>query len=136
MLALSGTCTSPLPYDQHISEEASVHEEPLAAGEQIQQRAHKHVAKLHPTSSQNPYFGYPAMREDRTRHGLQHSRKRKRDLIRTLIWLFFMRSRERLLSIYWRTRRSILGSPKVSLCCLILVCFLLRYRLRRLITGV
>lgn len=50
--------------------------------------------RLHRTSSENPYFGYPTIRQDGfTSAGrpIYSTRRRKRDLVRTLIWLLWSR---------------------------------------------
>jgi hypothetical protein len=69
------------------------------------------------TSSQNPYFGYPSMWSwsapsglGRPAHSLQHDRRRKRDLVRTLLWLFLLRSQARLTSLLRFLSRVLLGS--------------------------
>ena len=69
------------------------------------------------TSSQNPYFGYPSLWSwptssgpGRPVHSLQHDRRRKRDLVRTLLWLFLLRSQARLASLVRFLSRALLGS--------------------------
>ena len=69
------------------------------------------------TSSQNPYFGYPSVWSwstssgpGRPAHALQHDRRRKRDLARTLLWLFLLRSQARLASLLRFLSRVLLGS--------------------------
>lgn len=69
------------------------------------------------TSSQNPYFGYPSLWSwsassgpGRPAHSLQHDRRRKRDLARTLLWLFLLRSQARLASLLRFLSRVLLGS--------------------------
>lgn len=69
------------------------------------------------TSSQNPYFGYPSLWSSsassgpgRPAHSLQHDRRRKRDLVRTLLWLFLLRSQARLASLLRFLSRVLLGS--------------------------
>ena len=59
---------------------------------------------LHPTSHENPYYGYPATIEEGVDvHGrpvrIQHSRRRKRDLVKTLMWLLLLRCRERIVHL-------------------------------------
>lgn len=59
---------------------------------------------LHSTSHENPYYGYPATIEEGVdSHGrpirIQHSRRRKRDLVRTLMWLLLLRCRARIASL-------------------------------------
>jgi hypothetical protein len=71
----------------------------------IQKRAS--LRALPPTSYDNPYYGYPAFQEDGIKIGpksikLQHSRKRKRDLLRTLSWLFFMTWRNRITQLTYK----------------------------------
>lgn len=69
------------------------------------------------TSSQNPYFGYPSLWSSsassgpgRPAHSLQHDRRRKRDLVRTLLWLFLLRSQARLASLLRFLSKVLLGS--------------------------
>jgi hypothetical protein len=69
------------------------------------------------TSSQNPYFGYPSVWSwsassgpGRPGHSLQHDRRRKRDLARTLLWLFLSRSQARFASLLRFVSRALLGS--------------------------
>jgi hypothetical protein len=75
------------------------------------------VVPISRTSSQNPYFGYPSVWSwsvssgpKRPRHSLQHDRRRKRDLVRTLLWLFLSRSQARLASLLRFLSRVLLGS--------------------------
>lgn len=76
------------------------------------------------TSPLNPFFGYPAS----SRHGftsLQHGRRRKRDLARTLALLFWIRWRKHLIvglllavcafAVKLVMRRRLLHFPKGSL---------------------
>ncbi|KAG8785800.1 hypothetical protein FRC15_000685 [Serendipita sp. 397] len=64
------------------------------------------ITPLYSMSNHNPYYGYPVVRQEgssvrRQSVHLTHSRKRKRDLLRTLIWLFFLKTRERFyLALY------------------------------------
>ena len=69
------------------------------------------------TSSQNPFFGYPSVWSwsvssgpGRPAHSLKHDRRRKRDLVRTLLWLFLLRSQARLASLLRFLSRVLLGS--------------------------
>jgi hypothetical protein len=71
----------------------------------IQKRAS--LRALPSTSYDNPYYGYPALQEEGIKIGpksikLQHSRKRKRDLLRTLSWLFFMTWRNRITQLTYK----------------------------------
>jgi len=75
------------------------------------------VVPISRTSSQNPYFGYPSVWSwsaskvpGRPAHSLQHDRRRKRDLVRTLLWLFLSRSQARLVSLLRLLSRVLLGS--------------------------
>jgi len=55
---------------------------------------------LSPTSQLNPFFGYPALNY----HGhssLHHGRRRKRDLLRTLAALFWLRWRQPITLCLW-----------------------------------
>ena len=63
--------------------------------------------QLHPTSHDNSYYGYPTtIEEGIDGHGrpvrFQHSRRRKRDLVRTLMWLLLLRCRERIAHLPWQ----------------------------------
>ncbi|KIM26131.1 hypothetical protein M408DRAFT_196644 [Serendipita vermifera MAFF 305830] len=70
-------------------------------------RAHRVSLKhLHSTSHENPYYGYPATVEEGIDcYGrpvrVQRSKRRKRDLIRTLLWLLLLRFRERTALLLW-----------------------------------
>lgn len=64
---------------------------------------------LHSTSHENSYYGYPATIEEGVdTQGrpvrVQHSRRRKRDLIRTLLWLLLLRLQARVTTFLWRLR--------------------------------
>ncbi|KXN90970.1 hypothetical protein AN958_03037 [Leucoagaricus sp. SymC.cos] len=51
-----------------------------------------YIASISPTSMLNPFYGYPAA-SGRGYLQLHHGRRRKRDLARTLVWLFWLRWR-------------------------------------------
>jgi len=122
-LALGGSCTSILPYypsppitlDAPSSPAPSTLQvpsdtSPISNGESSPApliptnptRARRTSLKhLHPTSHENPYYGYPTTVEEGVDSEgrpirIQHSRRRKRDLVKTLIWLLFLRCRERI----------------------------------------
>ncbi|KAF9482205.1 CRAL/TRIO domain-containing protein [Pholiota conissans] len=52
------------------------------------------ISWLSPTSILNPFFGYPVSTSSSGRPTFRHGRRRKRDLIRTLATLFWMRWRK------------------------------------------
>src|SRR5258706_993347 len=86
-------------------------------GDQISTNEKAAMVPLLRTSSQNPFFGYPSVWSwsassgpGRPAHSLQHDRRRKRDLVRTLLWLFLLRSQARLASLLRFLSRVILGS--------------------------
>ncbi|KAF9452764.1 hypothetical protein P691DRAFT_696412 [Macrolepiota fuliginosa MF-IS2] len=56
-----------------------------------------YIPSISPTSMLNPFYGYPAA-STRGYPQLHHGRRRKRDLARTLVWLFWLR---------WRTHIAI-----------------------------
>ncbi|KAK1225654.1 hypothetical protein PQX77_011411 [Marasmius sp. AFHP31] len=56
--------------------------------------------RFSPTSSSNPYFGYPAFLSNGS-SSLHHGRKRKRDLFRTLMTLLWQRWRGPVLTCVW-----------------------------------
>ncbi|PVF99840.1 hypothetical protein CPB86DRAFT_806111 [Serendipita vermifera] len=81
---------------------------------------------LHSTSYENPYYGYPVLQEEGVTTGhksikLQHSRKRKRDLLRTLSWLLLMTWRNRLMQLaatMWSRLRLMRFKSPLAICVL------------------
>ncbi|KAL0575684.1 hypothetical protein V5O48_006295 [Marasmius crinis-equi] len=79
---------------------------------------------LSPTSASNPYFGYPALFSNGS-SSLHHGRKRKRDLVRTLLILLWQRWRGPISASLWAAafalavrlwfRRSLHSSADASL---------------------
>lgn len=86
-------------------------------GEQTSTNEKAAIVPISRTSSRNPYFGYPSVWSwsvssgpGRPAPSLQHDRRRKRDLVRTLLWLFLLRSQARLASLLRFLSRVLLGS--------------------------
>jgi len=57
-----------------------------------------YVSSISPAFLLNPFYGYPAT-SIRGYPQLHHSRRRKRDLARTLVWLFWLRWRSHISSV-------------------------------------
>jgi hypothetical protein len=127
--ALGGSCATPLPYDPPVFESLLRQEtSPISPSKDlpsIQENVVPSTPKprpiiIHSTSSENPYFGYPVIHDHGTSAAkgpgtvrLQHSRKRKRDLIRTLFWLFVAKWRDRTAHVlYWLRHLIVKSSPK------------------------
>ncbi|KAF5351795.1 hypothetical protein D9756_007633 [Leucocoprinus leucothites] len=80
------------------------------------------ISSISPTSMLNPFYGYPAA-STRGHPQLHHGRRRKRDLARTLIWLFWQRWRPHItigvvltaftLVINLGARRGLLRAPRI-----------------------
>jgi len=69
---------------------------------------HTSLKHLDSTSRENPYYGYPAIMEEDSKGRpvrIQHSRRRKRDLAKTLMWLLLLRSKERISNVAWQLRK-------------------------------
>ena len=103
--------------NQNGSARTTMGEQNSAADEKEKEKAA--TVPISRTSSQNPYFGYPSLWSwsasassgpGRPAHSLQHDRRRKRDLARTLLWLFLLRSQARLASLLRFLSRVLLGS--------------------------
>jgi hypothetical protein len=92
-----------LPALTHLDDPLRMNEAPLTRPQDQNQSYdsppafnHSRSISLSPTSPLNPFFGYPAS----SRCGLtslQHGRRRKRDLARTLVLLFWLRWRKGLI---------------------------------------
>lgn len=59
----------------------------------VQRREMVPISSLYAGAHHSPYFGYPVLHDTPT-PTLRHGRRRKRDLLRTLAWLFWARWRE------------------------------------------
>lgn len=88
------------------------------------QPASGYISSISPTSMLNPFYGYPAA-STRGYPQLHHGRRRKRDLARTLAWLFWLRWRTQIktgaalaaltLIVNFGLRRGLLRSPRIFL---------------------
>ncbi|KAJ3564427.1 hypothetical protein NP233_g8305 [Leucocoprinus birnbaumii] len=106
---------------KHYSSDAGVIEGDSASSISPQP-ASGYISSISPTSMLNPFYGYPAA-SSRGYTQLHHGRRRKRDLARTLIWLFWQRWRNHLtigailtalaVVVHFSARRGLLRIPRI-----------------------
>ncbi|CAL1706220.1 unnamed protein product [Somion occarium] len=96
----------PDPLHLHISRSAANHKDTVINPEtpvcptEVKESTSTQEA-ISPFSLLNPYFGYPAMISDAAAPTLYYGRRRKRDLFRTLLRLFWMRWRRHLTASFF-----------------------------------